>query len=159
MSEQSKFDGSARGRRSDPLERVISSMPGSHLVALLTSKPFEVVYIGPYRGGGDEIVRSLNQCDNLINGIAKADLSDSLILAIGAIDACLIKNLNGSEIRTLATTILNHDARLLQHAPVTRSILAHTFRAVECCKLTDPSIIRRITRDLKEYREKYGDGD
>lgn len=137
---------------------VINTMTSAHVVALLASRQFEVIYQVPYRGTDEEVQNILNLCDGLIQQISDAEVNDRLTLAVGVIDACLIDNLHAQEVRSLIKTIVQKDIRLLSHMPCTKAMLARVLRAVGLSNLLAPEKIRRITRDVQQYQQQFGGG-
>lgn len=144
--------------RPDPVMNVINAMTEAHVVALLSSRQFEVIYQVPYRGTDEEVQNILNLCDGLIQSISAAEVNDRLSLAVGVIDACLIDNLHAQEVRSLIKTIVQKDVRLLNHMPCTKAMLARVLRAVGLSNLLAPEKIRRITRDVQQYQRQFGGG-
>jgi len=144
--------------RPDPVMNVINSMSDAHVIALLSSRQFEVIYQEPYRGTDEEVQNMLNLCDSLIQQLSAAEVNDRLTLAVGVIDACLIDNLHAQEVRTLIKTIVQKDIRLLNHMPCTKAMLARVLRAVGLSNLLAPAKIRRITQDVLQYQSQFGGG-
>lgn len=144
--------------RPDPVMNVINTMTSAHVVALLASRQFEVIYQVPYRGTDEEVQNILNQCDALIHQLSSAEVNDRLTLAVGVIDACLIDNLHAQEVRSLIKAIVQKDVQLLSHMPCTKAMLARVLRAVGLSNLLAPEKIRRITRDVQQYQQQYGGG-
>ena len=144
--------------RPDPVMNVINTMASAHVVALLASRQFEVIYQVPYRGTDEEVQNILNLCDGLIQQISVAEVNDRLTLAVGVIDACLIDNLHAQEVRSLIKTIVQKDIQLLSHMPCTKAMLARVLRAVGLSNLLAPEKIRRITRDVQQYQQQFGGG-
>jgi hypothetical protein len=142
--------------RPDPVMHVIDTMTSAQVVALLSSRQFEVIYQVPYRGTDEEVQSILNMCDGLLQGIAAAEVNDRLMLAVGVIDACLIDNLHAHEVRSLIKTIVQKDIQLLSHMPCTKAMLARVLRAVGLSNLLAPEKIRKITRDVQLYQRQYG---
>lgn len=141
--------------RPDPVMNVINSMSDAHVIALLSSRQFEVIYQQPYRGTDEEVQNMLNLCDALIHQLSAAEVNDRLSLAVGVIDACLIDNLHAQEVRTLIKTIVQKDIRLLNHMPCTKAMLARVLRAVGLSNLLAPAKIRRITQDVLQYQSQF----
>lgn len=144
--------------RPDPVMNVINGMSDAHVVALLSSRQFEVIYQEPYRGTDEEVQNILNLCDGLIQQIGGAEVNDRLALAVGVIDACLIDNLHAQEVRMLIKTIVQKDIGLLNHMPCTKAMLARVLRAVGLSNLLAPAKIRRITQDVLQYQSQFGGG-
>lgn len=144
--------------RPDPVMTVINSMSDAHVIALLASRQFEVIYQEPYRGTDEEVQNMLDLCDRLIQQIGGAEVNDRLTLAVGVIDACLIDNLHAQEVRMLIKTIVQKDIRLLNHMPCTKAMLARVLRAVGLSNLLAPNKIRRITQDVLQYQSQFGGG-
>ncbi len=145
--------------RPDPVMNVINSMTEAHVLALLASRQFEVIYQAPYRGTDEEVHNILNFCDALVQSIAVAKVNDRLSLAVSVIDACLIDNLHAQEVRTLIKTIVKKDIGLLHHMPCTKAMLARVLRAVSLSNLLAPEKIRRIAQDVQQYQRQFGGGD
>ncbi|MBY0242570.1 MAG: hypothetical protein K2X55_24980 [Burkholderiaceae bacterium] len=137
---------------------VINTMTSAHVVALLASRQFEVIYQVPYRGTDEEVQNILNLCDGLIQQISAAEVNDRLTLAVGVIDACLIDNLHAQEVRSIIKTIVQKDIELLSHMPCTKAMLARVLRAVGLSNLLAPEKIRRIAKDVQQYQQQYGGG-
>lgn len=137
---------------------VINTMTGAHVVALLASRQFEVIYQVPYRGTDEEVQNILNLCDGLLQQIGRAEVNHRLMLALSVIDACLIDNLQAQEVRSLIKAIVQKDVQLLGHMPCTKAMLARVLRAVGLSNLLAPEKIRRITRDVQQYQRQYGAG-
>lgn len=144
--------------RPDPVMNVINTMTSAHVVALLASRQFEVIYQVPYRGTDEEVQNILNRCDDLIQQLSAAEVNDRLSLAVGVIDACLIDNLHAQEVRSLVKTIVQKDIRLLSHMPCTKAILSRVLRAVGLSNLLSPEKIRRIAKDVRQYQQQFGGG-
>jgi len=144
--------------RPDPVMNVINTMTSAHVVALLASRQFEVIYQVPYRGTDEEVQNILNMCDGLIQQISVAEVNDRLALAVSVIDSCLIDNLHAQEVRSLVKTIVQKDIQLLLHMPCTKAMLARVLRAVGLSNLLAPEKIRRITRDVQQYQQQFGGG-
>jgi len=144
--------------RPDPVMNVINGMSQAHVMALLSSRQFEVIYQEPYRGTDEEVQNILNLCDGLIHQLGAAQVNDRLALAVGVIDACLIDNLHAQEVRTLIKTIAQKDVALLNHMPCTKAMLARVLRAVGLSNLLAPAKIRRITQDVRQYQQQFGGG-
>lgn len=144
--------------RPDPVMNVINSMSDAHVIALLSSRQFEVIYQEPYRGSDEDVQNMLNLCDALIQQLGVAKVNDRLMLAVGVIDACLIDNLHAQEVRALIKTIVQKDIRLLNHMPCTKAMLARVLRAVGLSNLLAPAKIRRITQDVLQYQSQFGGG-
>lgn len=144
--------------RPDPVMNVINGMTPAHVMALLSSRQFEVIYQEPYRGTDEEVQNILNLCDGLIQQLGSAQVNDRLALAVGVIDACLIDNLHAQEVRTLIKTIVQKDVSLLNHMPCTKAMLARVLRAVGLSNLLAPAKIRRITQDVRQYQQQFGGG-
>lgn len=144
--------------RPDPVMNVINTMTSAHVVALLASRQFEVIYQVPYRGTDEEVQNILNMCDGLIQQISVAEVNDRLALAVSVIDSCLIDNLHAQEVRSLVKTIVQKDIQLLSHMPCTKAMLARVLRAVGLSNLLAPEKIRRITRDVQQYQQQFGGG-
>lgn len=144
--------------RLDPVMNVINGMTHAHVMALLSSRQFEVIYQEPYRGSDEEVQNILNLCDGLILQLGSAQVNDRLELAVGVIDACLIDNLHAQEVRTLIKTIVEKDISLLNHMPCTKAMLARVLRAVGLSNLLAPAKIRRITQDVRQYQQQFGGG-
>ena len=138
---------------------VVNSMTEAHVLALLASRQFEVIYQAPYRGTDEEVHNILNFCDALVQSIAVAKVNDRLSLAVSVIDACLIDNLHAQEVRTLIKTIVKKDIGLLHHMPCTKAMLARVLRAVSLSNLLAPEKIRRIAQDVQQYQGQFGGGD
>jgi len=137
---------------------VINTMTSAHVVALLSSRQFEVIYQVPYRGTDEEVQNILNLCDGLIQQLNGAEVNDRLSLAVSVIDSCLIDNLHAQEVRSLIKVIVQKDVQLLSHMPCTKAMLARVLRAVGLSNLLAPEKIRRITRDVQQYQQQYGGG-
>jgi hypothetical protein len=137
---------------------VINAMTSAHVMALLASRQFEVIYQVPYRGTDEEVQNILNRCDELIHQLSSAEVTERLTLAVGVIDACLIDNLHAQEVRSLIKAIVQKDVQLLSHMPCTKAMLARVLRAVGLSDLLAPEKIRRITRDVQQYQQQYGGG-
>jgi len=144
--------------RPDPVMNVINTMTSAHVVALLSSRQFEVIYQVPYRGTDEEVQNILNLCDGLIQQLNGAEVNDRLSLAVSVIDSCLIDNLHAQEVRSLIKVIVQKDVQLLSHMPCTKAMLARVLRAVGLSNLLAPEKIRRITRDVQQYQQQYGGG-
>lgn len=144
--------------RPDPVMNVINTMASAHVIALLASRQFEVIYQVPYRGTDEEVQNILNQCDALIHQLNSAEVNDRLALAVSVIDSCLIDNLHAQEVRSLIKAIVQKDVQLLSHMPCTKAMLARVLRAVGLSNLLAPEKIRRITRDVQQYQQQYGGG-
>lgn len=144
--------------RPDPVMHVINTMTSAHVIALLASRQFEVIYQVPYRGTDEEVQSILNMCDGLVQGIAAAEVNERLALAVSVIDACLIDNLHAHEVRSLIKTIVQKDVQLLGHMPCTKAMLARVLRAVGLSNLLAPEKIRKITRDVQQYQQQFGGG-
>ena len=144
--------------RPDPVMNVINTMTSAHVVALLASRQFEVIYQVPYRGTDEEVQNILNMCDGLIQQISVAEVNDRLALAVSVIDSCLIDNLHAQEVRSLVKTIVQKDIQLLSHMPCTKAMLARVLRAVGLSNLLAPEKIRRITKDVQQYQQQFGGG-
>jgi hypothetical protein len=137
---------------------VINTMTSAHVVALLASRQFEVIYQVPYRGTDEEVQNILNMCDGLIQQISIAEVNDRLGIAVSVIDSCLIDNLHAQEVRSLVKTIVQKDIQLLSHMPCTKAMLARVLRAVGLSNLLAPEKIRRITKDVQQYQQQFGGG-
>lgn len=144
--------------RPDPVMNVINSMSEPHVVALLGSRQFEVIYQAPYRGTDEEVLSILSHCEVLIQQLSNAPVNDRLTLAVGVIDACLIDNLHAQEVRALIKAIVKKDVGLLNHMPCTKAMLARVLRAVGLSSLLAPAKIRRITQDVRQYQQQFGGG-
>lgn len=158
MTQNSPPTSAAVAARPDPVMNVINSMSNAHVIALLSSRQFEVIYQQPYRGSDEEVQRGLNLCDALVQQLDAAEVNDQLRLAIGVIDACLIDNLHAQEVRSLIKTIAQKDVGLLIHMPCTKAMLARVLRAVGLSNLLAPAKIRRITQDVLQYQSQFGGG-
>lgn len=135
---------------------ISASATEASIIALLSSRQFEVIYDQPYRGTDEEVMNLITQCDNLINTLAGAKVNDRLELLVAAIDACLLDNLQAQEVRTIIKTIVKKDIRLLSHMPRTRAMLEHVLRAVRLSQLLAPSKLRKLTQDIQRYQQQYG---
>jgi uncharacterized protein YjaG (DUF416 family) len=126
--------------------------PAEKIMALLSSKHFNVIYDLPYKGSEESIIALLQQCESLIDTISLAVPSGHLEAAIQIADGSLITVLPAAEIRNLTRAIVEKDQALVDVMPQLRKILWRVLRAIEISIILDSSVLFRLAADIVNHR-------
>lgn len=128
------------------------TLTGKKVLALIDSDQFDVIYDAPYRGGDDDVMALVSQCEVMTRAILEADRREPLIAAVQLLDACLLVQTPATELRNMVKALVSKDPSLIDHMPQLRALLGLVLRAIEISYVLNPATLAAISRDVSERK-------